>query len=147
MESPISYFFHLPDPRIDRCKAHLLEDIVFITIAAVISGAETWNEIEAYGESKESWLREHLALPNGIPSHDTFNRFFSALNPASFEEAFLSWVRAVSSLTDGEVVSIDGKTIRGSGDSGGKHAIHMVCAWSNANRLRLGQVKMDEKFN
>ena len=77
MKSPISYFSHLPDPRIDRCKAHLLEDIVFITIAAVISGAETWNEIEAYGESKESWLREHLLLPNGIPSHDTFNRFLA----------------------------------------------------------------------
>jgi len=147
MESPISYFSQMPDPRIDRCKAHSLEDIVFITIAAVICGAETWNEIEAYGESKEDWLREHLLLPNGIPSHDTFNRFFSLLDAEVFEEAFLSWVRAVSSLTDGEVVSIDGKTVRGSRDTGGKHAIHMVSAWASANRLSLGQVKVDEKSN
>ena len=147
MESPINYFSQMPDPRIDRCKAHLLEDIIFITIAAVISGAETWNDIELYGRTKEAWLREYLRLPNGIPSHDTFNRFFSLLNPAVFESAFLSWVRAVSSLTDGEVVSIDGKTIRGSHDSSGKNAIHMVSAWSNANRLSLGQVKVDEKSN
>jgi predicted transposase YbfD/YdcC len=147
MESPLIYFSQMPDPRIDRCKAHLLEDIIFITIAAVICGAETWNEIESYGESKEEWLREHLRLPNGIPSHDTFNRFFSLLDSEVFEEAFLSWVRAVSSLTAGEVVSIDGKTIRGSRDSCGKDAIHMVSAWANANRLSLGQVKVDEKSN
>jgi predicted transposase YbfD/YdcC len=137
----------MPDPRIERCKAHSLEDIIFITIAAVICGAETWNEIEAYGESKEDWLREHLVLANGIPSHDTFNRFFSLLDAAVFEEAFLSWIRAVSSLTKGEVVSIDGKTVRGSRDTGGKHAIHMVSAWASANRLSLGQVKVDEKSN
>ena len=147
MESPISYFSQLPDPRIDRCKAHLLEDIIFITIAAVISGAETWNAIEAYGNSKIEWLRKHLRLPEGIPSHDTFNRFFSLLDPVVLEEAFLSWIRAVSSLTDGEVVSIDGKTIRGSRATGSKHAIHMVSAWANVNRLSLGQVKVDEKSN
>jgi predicted transposase YbfD/YdcC len=113
----------------------------------VISGAETWNEIESYGASKEEWLRDHLRLANGIPSHDMFNRFFRLLAPEVFEEAFLSWVRAISSLTNGEVVSIDGKTIRGSRDSGGKHAIHMVSAWANANRLSLGQVKVDEKSN
>jgi len=147
MESPFSYFSQLPDPRIDRCKEHLMEDIIFITIAAVICGAETWNEIEAYGDSKEDWLREHLCLPNGIPSHDTFNRFFSALDPESFENAFLSWIQAVSCLTRGEVVSIDGKTVRGSRDSGGKQAIHLVSAWANANQLSLGQVKVDEKSN
>ena len=90
MNSPIHYLSQLPDPRIDRCKEHLLEDIIFITIATVICGAETWNEIEAYGDSKEDWLRNHLQLPNGIPSHDTFNRFFSALDPEAFENAFLS---------------------------------------------------------
>ena len=76
MENPISYFSRLPDLRIDRCKEHLLEDILFITIAAVICGAKTGNEIEDYGKAKESWLRQYLRLPNGIPSHDTFNRFF-----------------------------------------------------------------------
>jgi len=124
-----------------------LEDIIFITIAAVICGAETWNAIEEYGKSKMEWLGKHLRLPNGIPSHDTFNRFFSLLNPAVFENAFLSWVRAISSLTDGEVVSIDGKTLRGSRDTDGKYAIHMVSAWANVNRLSLGQVKVNEKSN
>jgi predicted transposase YbfD/YdcC len=147
MESPIIYFSQMPDPRIDRCKAHLLEDIIFITIAAVICGAETWNDIAAYGNSKKAWLKKHLRLPNGIPSHDTFNRFFSLLNPAVFENAFLSWIRAISSLTDGEVVSIDGKIIRGSRDGDSKYAIHMVSAWANVNRLSLGQVKVDEKSN
>ena len=147
MNSPISYFSQLPAPSIDRCKEHLMEDIIFITIAAVICGAETWNEIESYGESKEEWLRTYLQLPNGIPSHDTFNRFFSSLNPSAFEESFLSWVRAVCTLTDGEVVSIDGKTLRGSRGSGGKHAIHMVSAWASVNQLSLGQVKVDEKSN
>ena len=147
MESPISYFTSLPDPRMDRTKEHLLEDIIFITIAAVICGSETWNDIENYGNSKESWLRNHLQLPNGIPSHDTFNRFFSALDPEKFEEAFLLWVKAVSELTNGDVISIDGKTIRGSRESGSKRAIHIVSAWSNANQLSLGQVKVDEKSN
>jgi predicted transposase YbfD/YdcC len=124
-----------------------LEDIIFITIAAVICGAETWNDIELYGNTKKEWLTKHLRLPNGIPSHDTFNRFFSLLDPAVFEDAFLSWVRAISSLTDGEVVSIDGKTIRGSRDTDSKYAIHMVSAWANVNRLSLGQVKVNEKSN
>ena len=74
-----------------------MEDIIFITIAAVIWGAETWNDIEQHGKSKQSWLGQYLRLPNGIPSHDTFNRFFSALDPEAFEEAFLSWIKDVSS--------------------------------------------------
>jgi hypothetical protein len=78
MQSPISYFSVLTDPRVERSKEHLMEDIVFITIAAVICGAETWNDIETYGKSKEAWLRQYLQLPHSIPSHDTFNRFFSA---------------------------------------------------------------------
>ncbi|MDR2564340.1 MAG: ISAs1 family transposase, partial [Prevotellaceae bacterium] len=76
----------------ERTRVHLLEDIIFITIAAVICGAETWNETEDYGKEKEAWLRGFLKLPGGIPSHDTFNRFFAALDPETFELAFLSWV-------------------------------------------------------
>lgn len=147
MQSPIHYFTEMSDPRVERTKEHLLEDIVFITISAVICGAETWNDIENYGKSKEDWLKNYLQLPHGIPSHDTFNRFFSALNPEEFERAFLSWVKAISELTDGDVVSIDGKTICGSRISGSKRAIHIVSAWSNANQLSLGQVKVDEKSN
>ena len=100
MPSAITYFSQLPDPRIDRSKDHLLEDIIFITISAVICGAETWNDIENYGKSKEAWLREYLQLPNGIPSHDTFNRFFSALNPDEFEKAFIEWIKDISELSN-----------------------------------------------
>jgi predicted transposase YbfD/YdcC len=122
-----------------------MEDIIFITISAVICGAETWNEIEDYGKSKETWLRQYLQLPAGIPSHDTFNRFFSALDPQEFEQAFLSWVNDVVLLTEGEVVSIDGKTLCGT--KGCKRAVHIVSAWSSANQLSLGQTKVDEKSN
>ncbi|KAA6341666.1 hypothetical protein EZS27_010534 [termite gut metagenome] len=147
MQAPISYFTELTDPRVDRSKYHLMEDIIFITIAAVICGAETWNDIENYGKSKEFWLRQYLQLPNGIPSHDTFNRFFSALDPDEFEQAFLSWIKAISNLTEGDVVSIDGKTICGSREGDSKRAVHIVSAWSKANQLSLGQVKVDEKSN
>jgi hypothetical protein len=116
-----------------RTKEHLLEDILFITIAAVIYGAETWNDIENYGKSKESWLRQYLQLPNGIPSHDTFNRFFSALDPDAFEQAFQSWIKDIAEFTEGDVVSIDGKTICGSRDKKSKRAVHIVSAWSKAN--------------
>ena len=147
MQTPISYFTELTDPRVDRSKEHLMEDIIFITIAAVICGAETWNDIENYGKSKESWLKQYLRLPNGIPSHDTFNRFFSALDPEEFEQAFLSWIKDISELTAGDVISIDGKTVCGSRDGNSKRAVHIISAWSRANQLSLGQVKVDEKSN
>ncbi|GHT23295.1 ISAs1 family transposase [Bacteroidia bacterium] len=147
MQTPLSYFTERTDPRVDRSKVHLMEDIIFITIAAVICGAETWNDIEDYGKAKESWLRHYLKLPNGIPSHDTFNRFFSALDPDEFERAFLSWIKDISKLTDGDIVSIDGKTLCGSRAGNSKRAVHIVSAWSKANQLSLGQIKVDEKSN
>lgn len=143
----MDYLSALPDPRVDRTKEHLLEDIVFITISAVICGADTWNDIEAYGDSKQEWLSGYLKLPNGIPRHDTFNRFFSALDSKAFERCFLDWISGVARLTEGEVVAIDGKAIRGSRDRGARSAIHMVSAWAGANGLVLGQVKTDEKSN
>jgi predicted transposase YbfD/YdcC len=148
MYSPIKYFTELTDPRIDRSKEHLMGDIIFITIAAVICGAETWNDIENYGKSKEAWLRQYLQLPHGIPSHDTFNRFFSALDPEEFEQAFIRWVSDVAEMTKGEIVSIDGKSLRGTREaSHSKRAVHIVSAWANSNQLSLGQVKVDEKSN
>lgn len=147
MESPILFFSGLHDPRIERTKAHLLEDILFIAIASVICGAETWNDMELFGKSKEGWLRTVLRLPEGIPSHDTFNRVFSLLNPKELEEGFLGWVRSVALLTDGEVVSIDGKSIRGSRGKGGKNIVHMVSAWASENNVVLGQVKVYDKSN
>jgi predicted transposase YbfD/YdcC len=124
-----------------------MEDIIFITIAAVICGAETRNDIENYGKSKETWLRQYLPLPNGIPLHDTISLFFSELDPDAFEQAFLSWIKDISELTDGDVVSIDGKTICGSRSAKSKRAVHIVSARSKANQLSPGQVKVDEKSN
>lgn len=147
MESPLKYFAGLTDPRVERTKEHLLEEILFITIAAVLSGAASWNDIADYGESKRDWLGGFLTLPGGIPSHDTFNRVFSALDPVELENCFLGWVKAVAKLSAGEVVSIDGKAIRGSRQAGGKAIVHMVSAWASENNLVLGQRKVDSKSN
>lgn len=138
---------NLEDHRIERKKEHLLIDIVVITIAAVICGAENWNQIELFGKSKLDWLKTFLKLPNGIPSHDTFNRFFSRLDPDKFELIFTEWVRSISSRLDGEVINIDGKTIRGAKEHGNKSPVHMVSAWANTNNIVLGQLKVNEKSN
>jgi predicted transposase YbfD/YdcC len=137
----------MKDPRIDRKKLHLLEDIVFITIAAVLSGAESWNDIEYYGKMKKDWLLTFLSLPHGIPSHDTFNRFYAALEPNEFESYFLLWVKSLTEKYPGDVISIDGKTMRGSRGKDFKSATHIVSAWSDKNQLVLGQVKTAEKSN
>jgi len=147
MESPIKYFAELTDPRVERTREHLLQDIVFIAIAAVLCGAESWNDMEAYGKAKEPWLKTFLPLPNGIPSHDTFNRVFSMLDPEPLEACFLAWVREVAQLSQGEVVSIDGKAIRGSRQAGNKSIVHMVSAWAQANHLVLAQRKVADKSN
>lgn len=141
------YLSNMKDPRIDRKKLHLLEDVVFITIAAVLSGAKSWNEIEEYGNQKKDWLKTILALPNGIPSHDTFNRFFAALDPQEFETVFSNWVKSLTKKYPSDVVAIDGKTLRGSRKKGFNSATHIVSAWSNANKMVIGQVKVDEKSN
>lgn len=147
MKAPIDFFSQLEDPRVERTKEHLLADIIFITIAAVICGAETWNDIENYGNSKIQWLKQYLKLSNGIPSHDTFNRVFSAINPKHLEKCFLKWIKSVSKITNGDVISIDGKSIRGSRSKDSKSFVHMVSAWSRENHLVLGQVKVTEKSN
>jgi predicted transposase YbfD/YdcC len=142
------YFATVTDPRVERTKLHLLMDILVIAICAVICGADTWVEMETYGRAKEKWLRQFLALPNGIPSHDTFARVLARLKPDELQHCFLRWMQAVSEVTQGEVVAIDGKTLRRSFDrASGKSAIHMVSAWASANRLVLGQQKVDEKSN
>jgi len=124
-----------------------MSDIIFITIAAVISGAETWNDIELYGDTNKTWLGEYLELPNGITRHDSFNRFFSAVDTQSLEQSFLDWISQICSLTKGDIVSIDGKALRGSQQRGSKSIVHMACAWSSANQLSLGQRKVDDKSN
>jgi hypothetical protein len=143
----LSYFSEMKDPRIERTKRHLFDDIVFIAIASVLSGGDSWNDMQEYGEIKKEWLSSFLELPNGIPSHDTFNRFFSALDAEVFESCFLSWVKSIHQRTHGEVVSIDGKTMRGSRNQGCKTATHIVSAWADKNELILGQIKVEEKSN
>jgi predicted transposase YbfD/YdcC len=147
MENPLHYFSGLEDPRIDRTRVHLLEDIIVIAILSVICGAETWNEMEDFGHAKESWLRSFLKLPGGIPSHDTFNRVFSVLDPGQLQECFIQWTSSVARLTGGEVIGIDGKTICGSRDKNKKSIVHMVSAWAGVNNIVLGQVKVDDKSN
>lgn len=141
-------FASLLDPRVERTKHHQLLDIVLIAVCAVVCGAEGWVEVEAFGKTKKKWLKRFLALPHGIPSHDTFGRVFAALDAAEFQRCFLEWVQAVSVLTAGQVVAIDGKTLRCSHDHRkGKAALHLVSAWATANRLVLGQVATQAKSN
>jgi len=141
------YLSTMKDHRIDRKKLHLLEDIVFITIAAVISGASSWNEIELFGKHKKEWLSSFLSLPNGIPSHDTFNRFFATLDPHVFEQVFTNWVNSLVEKYPGDIIAIDGKTIRGSKGKGFHSATHIVSAFSSHNQLIIGQLQVDQKSN
>ena len=141
------YFSEIEDPRIDRTKDHLLVDIIVISVLAVLCGADTWNAIALFGKAKQAWLQTFLQLPNGIPSHDTFNRVFSLLNPKQFGDCFIQWTRSVAVMTGYEVVSIDGKTICGSRSNDKKTLIHMVSAWASVNKIVLGQLKVDEKSN
>lgn len=142
----LTFARRLPDHRMERKKLHLAEDIVYMTLAAVICGSDTWEAIAAFGKAKKEFFKEVLSLKNGIPSHDTFNRFFAGLAPGEFENQFMLWVQELSKENQG-VVSIDGKTIRGSRKSGNKSAIHMVSAFSESNNLVLGQLKTAEKSN
>lgn len=141
------YFAAVDDPRIERTKAHRLLDILIIAICAVLCGADGWVDVEEFGRSKQAWLATFLALPNGIPSHDTFGRVFARLNPEQFQRSFLAWVQAIQQIRS-DVIGIDGKTHRGSHDrASGKHALHLVSAWAAENRLVLGQIAVDDKSN
>ena len=135
----------LPDHRQQVKIRHKATDIVFITVAAVMCGAQDWEDVTALGECKENFFRKHLELPNGIPSHDTFNRFFSNLDPKAMEEQFRLWVKDICSNTT-KLIAIDGKTIRGA-RSGSKSLFHMVSAFCTANGVSLAQVKTSEKSN
>ena len=147
MTSFLTHFGGIADPRIERTKKHKLIDILFITMAAVICGCDEWEEIELYGQKKEPWLRKYLELPNGIPSHDTINRTISLLNPTVLQERFVEWVSAVTVHSAGDVVSIDGKRLCGSGQNGKEAIVHMVSAWSDANNMVLGNYKAADKSN
>ena len=142
-----AYFSVLEDPRRYN-RRHKLLDIVVIAICAAICGAEGWEDIELFGETKEEWLRGFLELPHGAPSDDTYRRVFAALDATEFQSCFMDWIEAVEELTKGQVIAVDGKTLRRSHDrSKGKKALQMVSAWASANGLVLGQRKVDGESN
>jgi predicted transposase YbfD/YdcC len=142
------HFASLEDPRVDRTKLHPLLSVVTIAICAVISGAHSWNDIEEFGEAAEGFFADFLELPGGIPSHDTFNRVFAALDPSQFRECFAAWMRSVAGVLPAQVVALDGKTVRRSHARGaGRGPIHVVSAWATQNRLVLANLKVDEKTN
>jgi predicted transposase YbfD/YdcC len=151
MSEPSGFFVHfsvLPDPRVDRTKKHLLIDILFIGVCTVICGGEGFSDMEDFGYAKKEWLGKFLELPHGIPSHDTFRRVFSILDPQAFGECFVRWSAELHKATNGEVIALDGKTIRHSFDTAtGQSAIHLVSAWASENGLALGQLKVDGKSN
>ena len=143
----LDYLADIPDPRIERCRAHRLIDILMIAVCGAICGADNWVAIAEFGRAKADWLKTFLALPNGIPSHDTFGRVFARLSPWHFQDCFTAWVQSLTPqlAAQGELVPLDGKTLRRSYDSGsGQAAIHMVHAWAVNNRLVLGQFHCEE---
>ena|GEM_PF-706762 len=145
----IAYFSILPDPRVDRTKKHRLIDILFIAVCTIICGGETFTDMEMFGEAKKEWLSTLLELPHGIPSHDTFGRVFSLLDPQAFGECFLRWSAALHEATKAEVIALDGKTLRYSFDTAtGQAALHLVSAWGIENSLHwVLDVIMNEDQN
>jgi predicted transposase YbfD/YdcC len=141
-----AHFSSIPDPRMDRTKAHELIDILVIAVCAAICGADTWVDVETFGQEKEDWLKRFLHLPNGIPSHDTFGRVFSLIDPEAFQHCFAAWVQSVVNVLPGQVIAIDGKTVRGS-KTNQRKPLHMVNAWAVANHLVLGQRAVNGKSN
>ena len=143
-----SHFHDIQDKRIERTKFHLLHDILVIAICAVICGADGPSAIEQYALAKQDWLNTFLKLPNGIPSHDTIGRVMAQIDPQQFQTCFMRWIQDICHLLPGEVVPIDGKTLRRSFDTElDQGPIHIVSAWATSNRLVLGQIKVDEKSN
>jgi predicted transposase YbfD/YdcC len=137
----------MKDHRINRKKLHSLENIVAITVAAVICHAETWEDVVFHGKAKRDFFSKFLDLSNGIPSKDTFRRFFAAFDPEVFEKHFLQWTQSLIKDIDKEFVSIDGKAIRQANRMREDNPIHLVSAWASTNELILGQIKTDEKSN
>ena len=143
----IEHFSEIEDPRANNSQ-HLLVEIILMAVCAAICGANNWVEVEFFGRAKQDWLGKFLKLPSGIPSHDTFGRVFRLIKGDQFQNCFVKWMKKASELTAGQVVPLDGKKLRRSHDkSKGQAAIHMVSAWATANRLVLGQVKVDDKSN
>ncbi len=144
IEGLAACFTGLEDPRVTRRCDHQLVDILAIAVCAVIACAESWGDIELYGRSKRTWLETFLALPNGIPSHDTFRRVFMLIDPDAFEACFARWAQSLAGGVEREVVAIDGKSVRRSGSRRHDHGpLHLVSAWASERGLALGQRAVD----
>jgi len=143
--SLLDHFAGIPDPRINRTRRHELIDILVIAICTLLCGGEGFNDMEDFGKAKEDWFRTFLRLPNGIPTHDTFNRVFSALAPDRFLDSFLSWTQSLRHAVGEEIVAMDGKALRRAMKRGGMP--YIVSAWAVRNGLVLGQLRVDEKSN
>jgi len=143
------HFSEIADPRIsNHNKRHERMDILVLTLLGVICGANGWTDIESFGRAKIAWLKTFLRLPNGIPSHDVIGDLFSRINPEELRNCFLSWIQSLEIKTSGELIAIDGKTLRHSYDKKqNRRAIHIVSAWAVKNHLVLGQIKAAEKSN
>jgi predicted transposase YbfD/YdcC len=147
IETLQQHFENVEDPRQFGKVDHPLINIIFITICAVLCGADSWVAIVEFGTAQKEWLSQYINLKHGIPSHDTFGKTFALIDREQFSDGFTNWIQAVSTLVKG-VIAIDGKQVRRSYDKHmGKKAIHMVSAWGEANGLVLGQQKVDEKSN
>jgi predicted transposase YbfD/YdcC len=147
--SLITVFREIDDPRVDRTKLHKLEEILVISVCALLCGAESFEDMEVFGEEKEPWFRTFLELANGVPSHDTFGRVFAALDPQKFLEAFMRWTQSLRTALAGEageVVALDGKALRRAINAGESPKV-IVSAWAAGSGLVLGQRKVDEKSN
>jgi predicted transposase YbfD/YdcC len=144
----VSIFRELNDPRKGNAIIYDLAETLVIAVLAILCGMENFVEMEIFGREREDWLRKFLKLEHGIPSHDTFGDIFAALDPEAFGIAFANWVENLREKVCGEVVALDGKTIRASIDAArNKKAVHVVSAWAASNRLILGQIATEEKSN
>ncbi len=149
--APTSFTLHfadLEDPRVERTRAHDLHEIIMMAVLAVIANADGWDDIAQFVRTHERLLRNLLSLPHGVPSADTFRRVFAALDPEAFNRCFVAWTQSLVGSTEGKMVAIDGKTLRGSGDAAaGRSPRHLVSAWVGENQIVFGQVATAAKSN
>jgi predicted transposase YbfD/YdcC len=141
-----AHFQSIPDPRTGPAKRHELLDILLIAVCSMLCGAESFADMELFGQCQFAWLKTWLSLPHGIPSHDTFNRVFGLIDPNAFRDCFITWTQSLRQAIAEEIIAVDGKTLRRS-QARGRGPLHLVNVWATQNRLILGQWKVDEKSN